>query len=350
MSYLDLAKECNRILLEADLDPLQGDRIQPTGFPDLGAATYTRPDGTEMLLVESTQSMANRLESVCWDSAKDDLVPELQGMPYVRVALSSKGTHKATCSILEFHRLNSPYIMNSDEGFRTVLTNEANLPDKSKKNEDTTPSDIPGAIDIGALAKACFRYDPGSVVHGVFLEKLDGRARLVRILSSFIEASDVRPADSGGVKLDRVNPSGPAQSGYGNVPFHRTEYVAGRITAFFSLDLSTLRGYGLGSEAEEFLITLSLWKIQRFLESGLRLRSACDLEARCLRTTRPEGLTIPATNELTVDLRSAIRNCTKTGLFASPPVTTLTWTSKAKKAKSSEPKGSASDKTANGGR
>jgi hypothetical protein len=45
-----------RLLLEAHLAPVQGDRFQPAGFPDLGPATYTLPDGTDMLLVESTQS------------------------------------------------------------------------------------------------------------------------------------------------------------------------------------------------------------------------------------------------------------------------------------------------------
>ena len=29
-----------RLLLEVPLKPLQGSRFQPTGFPDLGAATY----------------------------------------------------------------------------------------------------------------------------------------------------------------------------------------------------------------------------------------------------------------------------------------------------------------------
>ncbi len=45
-----------RLLLEAELRPCQGDRFQPTGFADLGAALYKRPDGTDMLLVESAQS------------------------------------------------------------------------------------------------------------------------------------------------------------------------------------------------------------------------------------------------------------------------------------------------------
>mgnify|MGYP001555964026 FL=1 len=57
-------KDAPRLLVEAKLKPLQGTRFQPTGFPNLGAATYQGPGGVDMLLVESAQSMANRLESV----------------------------------------------------------------------------------------------------------------------------------------------------------------------------------------------------------------------------------------------------------------------------------------------
>lgn len=76
-----------RLLLEADLKPVQGDRFQPTGFPDLGAAEYTTPNGKQMILLESTQSMANRLEWVCWDDAEGKLVEPLRGLPYIHVDL-----------------------------------------------------------------------------------------------------------------------------------------------------------------------------------------------------------------------------------------------------------------------
>src|SRR5436309_8163218 len=77
-----------RLLMEAQLRPLQGDRFQPTGFPDLGAARYTAyRDGqpVQMLLVESPQSVANRLETVCWDENASKIVPELQGVPHILV-------------------------------------------------------------------------------------------------------------------------------------------------------------------------------------------------------------------------------------------------------------------------
>src|SRR2546423_7087434 len=100
-----------RLLIEAELKPVQGDRFQSTGFPDLGAAIYKRPDGTPMLLVESAQSMANRLEAVCWDNAENQIVAPLGNLPHIVVEL---GNGLMTSSIQEAHRLNSPYIISND--------------------------------------------------------------------------------------------------------------------------------------------------------------------------------------------------------------------------------------------
>ena len=62
-----LAKNESRLLIEAQLKPIQGSRFQPTGFPDLGAAVFEAKTG-QALLVESAQSMANRLEQTIWDA------------------------------------------------------------------------------------------------------------------------------------------------------------------------------------------------------------------------------------------------------------------------------------------
>ena len=318
-----------RLLMEARLEPVQGTRFQPTGFPDLGAAAYDAPgengNPIQMVLVESAQSVANRLENVCWDDATASLYSAVAGMPYVSVALWDRGD--ATNSLLEAHRLNSPYIM-SDTDFAQRFRTEAKLP---ARNEQV------GVFDRSTLARAAFKYDPGSVLHGVFLEKLDGRARLQRCLSGFIEARQSNVADSGGVKNDRVAPAPSslreigltvgAAEGYGNVPFHRTEYTAESITAYFNLDLSQIRAYGLGRNAERFLVTLALWKVRKFLDTSLRLRTACDLAVvGDLEVTQPmNGLTVPPTPELETDLPALIQACAADGLFADPPITELTF-------------------------
>jgi CRISPR-associated protein Csb1 len=85
---LDLAplKSAPRLLIDAELRPVQGTRFQPTGFPNLGHAVYSAPEGTgRLILVESAQSMANRLEAVCWDTVNNDWQAPLKGLPYVKV-------------------------------------------------------------------------------------------------------------------------------------------------------------------------------------------------------------------------------------------------------------------------
>jgi CRISPR-associated protein Csb1 len=338
-----------RVLIEVALKPVVGTRIQPTGFPDLGPALYEAPgeDGGTIptLLVESPQSMANRLEAVCWSEATDDIVPELKGLPFVKVKLNGLGGADTTCSLLEFHRLNSPYIMSGTmkdgKSFADVLTADLGLATKprkgdKKKDEDTATdgegTDVAGVINLRKLAAACFKYDPNSLIHGVFLEKIAGRLRHPRALSAFIEATGVGRADSGGVKFDRALPKPKvagvdAKAGYGNVPFHRTEFTAKAITAYFSLDLAQIRGYGLPEEAAELLTVLSLWKVRKFLDSNMRLRSACELEidteAGGVCVKRPEGFVLPSASELTERVRALLGRCKQH--FINPAETELTW-------------------------
>jgi len=50
---------------------------------------------------------------------------------------------------------------------------------------------------------------------------------------------------------------------------------------------------------EDLLIVIAIWKIQRFLERGLRLRTACDLEYIEMTVKRPDGFKLPDHKELT---------------------------------------------------
>jgi CRISPR-associated protein Csb1 len=309
---LDPLKNQPRLLLKAALHPIQGTRFQPTGFPDLGAATYDGPDGKKMLLVESAQSMANRLEVVCWDTVADDWVTPLKGLPVVKV--KDKTGKSLTNSVLEAHRLNSPYILEGkDKAFFTALQKELAISEK-------------GIVDIRKLTATLLKYDTNALLHGVFLAKKDiagGRMRLPRALTAFIEAEGVTVAASGGVKNDAVNPSGDTAKGFGNVPFHRDEYC-GTITAFFNLDLALIRGFGLGAEVEAMLVAISLFKIQRLLRDGLRLRTACDLEIiGALIMQRPAGFAVPSLDELEKALPGLIKKAAT--CFAKPPETSLTF-------------------------
>jgi CRISPR-associated protein Csb1 len=135
-----------KLLLSVPLKPVQGHRVQPTGFPDLGAATFQANDAP-CLLVESAQSMANRLEATAWDPATNELQACLKGLSYVRV---ERGGEYLTSSITEAHRLNSPYILEGkDRSFVEQIT-------------DSLGAVAEGPINRKQLAETLLRYDANS--------------------------------------------------------------------------------------------------------------------------------------------------------------------------------------------
>lgn len=290
-----------RLLFNVPLTPLQGSRFQPTGFPDLGAAVY-QVQGVDCLLVESAQSMANRLEMTIWDEGRVDLKRDVGKLSYVRVN-GADGTY-LTSSVTEAHRLNSPYILEGkDKTFSELLKDRLHV----------VQSD--GPIDRRLLAETVLQYDVNSLLHGLFLAKKElagGRLRIARALSAFIEAEQVQTANSGGVKNDHVNPSGDTSKGFGNVPFHREEYTATRITAYFNLDLAQIRGYGLGDGVERMLILLALYKIRVLLDGDLRLRTACDFKVAGNPITAESPVDffiLPTRQELGDELSAAVAAC-----------------------------------------
>lgn len=306
-----------RLLIEADLAPALGHRFQPTGFADLGAAEYDLPDGTQMLLVESAQSVANRLEKSCLDGDGPDIATELAGLPYVAATLTGSGSEVRTSSLVEAHRIGSPYFLLNKE-FKTKLADEMGYNPKRP-------------LDWKKIYTTLFRYDPNSLIHGVFLSLLEGgRVRAPRALTGFIEAANIRRVVSGGVKNSPVDPKGELQVAdaessergvYSNVPYARVEYTAKAITAFFNLDVALIRGYGLPEEAARLLTALCLLKIRRFLKTELRLRTACDLRLEELRVTAPADYELPEEGPLLKEVKDGIAACAT--LFADPPVTEL---------------------------
>ncbi len=313
----DDLRGASRLLLVQELKPAQGDRFQPTGFADLGAAVYDAPGGKRMLLVESAQSVANRLEATCLDNGGPEIEPELVGLPYVRASLVGP-VETVTTSLVEAHRLNSPFII------ANKMIQEAFIERSGYAKGQP--------IDWSRIAKAVFYYDPNSLLHGVFMANVeDGRVRFSRVVSGFIEAQGVREAASGGVKNNPLDPTGKLRASgydkdvYSNVPYGRMEYTADCIRAYFNLDVALIRGYRLDDDATNLLIALGLYKVRRFLNSGLRLRTACDfVTSGDLVCTMPEGRMIPAEPELLGEVQRLIRQCGQKGLFADPPITVLT--------------------------
>lgn len=292
--------------LEIHMQPLSGSRFQPTGFPDVGAALFDRPVGDDgwqsCLLLESAQSMANHLEAASWDEGAQQPVPAFAGLPYVRV-VADDGRY-LTSSRTEAHRLAAGFVKDSrlgDVGMRDVIRERLGLRDDTP----LAPRDIAAAV---------FALDPMCLVHGVFFAESakvwPGQPKVARALTAFVEAHDVKPAVSGGVKRDEVRHSvsdtGGAAEGYGFVPFHRTEYVAREIVASFALDLDQLASYGLPRPATELLAVAARWEVRRLLDGGFRPRTACDL---AVVDQAAVDAALPSLDALTEQLTELVGQC-----------------------------------------
>ncbi|MGH3305448.1 MAG: type I-G CRISPR-associated RAMP protein Csb1/Cas7g [Streptosporangiaceae bacterium] len=307
-----------RTLIKADLTPLAGARFQPTGFPDLGAAEFDGPDDTRSLLVESAQSMANRLEATTWDEAHADQPEELAALPYVRII--SRDGEFLSSSRLEAHRLASAYIM---EGIVGTEVGEDWIRDRLGLAAGQP-------LDYRAVARGCFRLDPVSLVHGVFFARKGTKSKpwpwqpkIARAVTSFIEAYQVRPVVSGGVKRDVVInevAAGDTARGYGTVPHHRVEYTAEKITAYFAIDHAQFRSYGLSDAATALLEALADFEIGSLLDGGLRLRTACDLIVRDVVGVRPD----------TQDAASRVSKLAADCSAELDPVTEVAWSGRGK--------------------
>ena len=298
----------HRTVLTVTLEPLVGSRFQPTGFPDLGAAEFGDEEN-RTLLVESAQSMANRMEASTWDEARADQVEELAGLPYVRI-VDGDGEFLSS-SRIEAHRLASAYIM---DGKLDGVTGRDWLPPRFGLAAGKP-------LNHRAVARACFTLDPVSLVHGVFFaqSKWPWQPKVARAVTSFIEATRAQPAVSGGVKRDaviNVAKEGATAEGYGMVPHHRVEYTAETIKASFVTDHAQLRSYGLSEPATALLEALIDFEIGWLLDGGLRLRTACDLSVVEVTGERPDAA------EAATRIAKLVTDCAD----ELGPVTTVAWT------------------------
>lgn len=319
-----------RLFIEATLtvEGFGGGRFQPTNFPDLGAALYRGADGKQWLLVESPQSMANRMEKVCWLDGADDADRvgrynnECRGIPYV-LAVDSD-SRPLTASPLEAHRLASPYIAESP------VQNEGT--DKGKSLLEVLKATFNlrenRLVPWKKVASSLVEIDPGCLLHGIWFNDSNlagGKVRLTRVLSGFIEASEPTPANYGFQKRDDVlwatdkEAGQSASEGFGSVIGAKQHFTSPKVKACFQLDIDRLRNYGLPPETVRALAAWAIYKIRRVLVDGQAgvggLRTECKFTLGSLNSyyinsetgKKEEGYSLPeigtALNEAFAPLR-----------------------------------------------
>ncbi len=309
------------LVLTATLRPVAGlDRFQPAGFPEIGHVFYKAPrkDGRveNVCIVDSPASMANHLESVCMRGPHDlDLDDELAGMPYLRCVTGDLTGEKklppekrelVVTSLTEGHRIASTYFLDGrslaagdvPETFAKTLEGEfgIKLPGSKKAH--------PPAEKWWDVFRTIFRYDPNALVHGVLFPQY--QIKIARFLTAHLEAFGAARVDRSGVKFDRLG-----KTTSGQPIFAVDDATASKIRATFVLDVALLRSFGrtevngkargLSEKQKEFLVALSLWKIDRLLKAPFRYRSGCHLGCESL-TQGKQAV------KINVDIKTAIEN------------------------------------------
>ena len=300
----------DRVLIAAELHLANGSFFQPTGFPDIGACVYTDGAGQRRCLVESEQSMANRLEAVCMKSPGVWREPLAGKLPVIRV----QGTNNRllATNLTEPHRVASSY----------VLEGEISTPKDQKKEEEKITLQEKLKEHLGLeektwpldrrerLTQAVFALDPAAILHGFqFMQWEAVGLRAARLLHARLEAI-LADGDSevhyGLVKVDGIEPESSLakKSNKGQSIAPKVRYAPKSIQATFEIDVLALRerplvpapggnsaADGSGNrESQRFLLALALWKIHRFLTNApafdartgdtmgsLRLRADCSL-------------------------------------------------------------------------
>jgi CRISPR-associated protein Csb1 len=293
---LNALDSASRLLVEAELKVATGGggRFQPTGFPDLGPALYRGADGANWLLVESPQSMANRLERVCWvdgggeTNRVGDYNQDCKSIPYV-LATDSEN-RPLTASTLEAHRLSSPYIWDTQPfADPDAAEKQVSLAEYLKRLFSLADNRL---VPWKKVAEGLAKIDPGCLLHGIWFNEASfagGKVRLTRALSGYIEAKEPSTANFGFQKRDAVSDrtdkeaGQSAAEGYGSVIGPKQHFTSADIKAYFQIDLERLRSYGLSGKQVHALAAWAIYKIRRVLvasrEGIADLRTECKFEA-----------------------------------------------------------------------
>jgi CRISPR-associated protein Csb1 len=302
MTILDQMYSKDRVIITANLTLANGAFLQPTGFPDIGPCIYTDSDGNRRCMVESEQSMANRLEAVCMKSP-GYWVDDLKHLPVIEVR--DANDHLLATNLTEPHRIASSYVL---EGKLNGSDVKAMFTDKLGLYGDNGAS---WPLDKrGSLEKLVFALDPAALLHGFqfVVWKFVG-LRQTRLLSARLECvlAEDPEVHYGMVKFDLIEPSSQGEGtnkGQSIAAKSRVVAATDGIKATFDIDLIGLKNLAVDEPQRKFLLALALWKIGALLSNkasfdarsrqtspALRLRADCYLS--CGETVKWSGSETP---------------------------------------------------------
>jgi CRISPR-associated protein Csb1 len=291
-SLLEQLYAQDRVVITASLKLTNGRFLQPTGFPDIDACIYRDKEGRRWCLVESEQSMSNRLEAVCMKSP-GVWVDDLKGLPLIAVrnkAVKNEAGDLLTTNLTEPHRIASSYILDGKRvgngDMRALLEEKLGL----QNGGDFWPMDRRADLE-----RLVFALDPSALLHGFqFVQWKFVGLRQTRLIHARLEAelADDPEVHYGMVKWDAIEPESTREerANKGQSIAAKSRIVPKNVTATFEIDVLALKNLSLKEDRKKFLLGLALWKIGAFLANkasfdprsrstgpSLRLRADCYL-------------------------------------------------------------------------
>lgn len=278
----------DRVVITASLKLVNGHFLQPTGFPDIDACIYRDEEGRRRCLVESEQSMSNRLEAVAMKSP-GVWVDDLKGLPLI-VVRNKAGDLLAT-NLTEPHRIASSYILDGKRAgdtadMRALFEGKLGL----RNGGDFWPLD-----KRADLEQLVFALDPAALLHGFqFVQWKFVGLRQTRLIHARLETELAEDPEVhyGMVKWDAIEPESTREerANKGQSIAAKSRIVPKNIIATFEIDVLGLKSFSLREDRKKSLLGLALWKIGAFLANrpsfdprsratgpSLRLRADCYL-------------------------------------------------------------------------
>lgn len=286
--------------------------VKPPTFLDVGVSQAYLPWEQRLdVLLHTPQATANLIEDSIWDSVKHQLIPELEGLPFVDIYTRS-GQYIASTLDLP-HRLGTGYL----------LKNKHAELDGQRFREG-----LRQRIRTGGVYQSAFALCPMSIVLGSFYTHIAGVYRIPRVLSGEFVAENAISMPTGGAVHDPVSARGkgvnlkhmfaiekktgkdkavktPSEAGLGNIPYVRESFKAERYVGRFVIDTRLVDKSNLDARAKNLIQVLSQYLVRRLLSEPVTLRTECYLVPK-QETALKE---LPKLENLEKQARAAIQEC-----------------------------------------
>lgn len=258
--------------------------VKPPTFLDVGVSQAYLPWEQRLdVLLHTPQATANLIEDMVWDAVNHQLVPELQGLPFVDIYTES-GEYVASTLDLP-HRLGTGYLLKNKHAKLDGQRFRESLRQRFRDN---------------GIYQTVFKLCPMSIILGSFYTHIAGVYRIPRVLSGEFVAENAISMPTGGAVHDPISARGrginikhmfaidkkgnkdksvakPSEAGLGNIVYVRESFKAERYIGRFVIDTRLVDKSNLDNEAKNLIKVLSKYLVRRLLSEPVTLRTECYL-------------------------------------------------------------------------